>query len=101
MICRQSTALVDLRDTASPVHIEQVPTLVGWWQGTCAERGLSWIVLSASVMCGIVENARTKSAPSSQDCAVILGEADGILRKSHQFLRVWKPEAESNLRGKT
>ncbi|OQD71138.1 hypothetical protein PENPOL_c001G07498 [Penicillium polonicum] len=55
-------------------------TLVGWWQGTCAEQLL---------------NARTKSTPSSEDCAVILGEADGILRKSHQFLQVWKSESES------
>ncbi|KAF4761866.1 hypothetical protein HAV15_007681 [Penicillium sp. str.  len=45
-------------------------------------------------MCGIVEHARTKSVPSPQDCAVILGEADGILRKSHRFLQVWKPEAQ-------
>ncbi|KAL2701103.1 hypothetical protein AAEP93_007922 [Penicillium crustosum] len=90
-------------DTAGPVHIEQVPsfvgnpkprqrlTLVGWWQGTCTEHGLSWIVLSA-LNC---QNAQTKSVPSPQDCTVILGEADGILCKSHRFLLVWKPEAES------
>ncbi|KAJ5508317.1 hypothetical protein N7527_010460 [Penicillium freii] len=67
-------------------------TLVGWWQGTCAERGL----LSCQPRrCAELSNARTKSAPSSEDCAIILGEADGILRKSHQFLQVWKPESES------
>ncbi|KAJ6138999.1 hypothetical protein N7471_005485 [Penicillium samsonianum] len=99
MICWQSTALVDIQGTLQGLlYISNgyQPSLDGGKVCTCAKHGLSLIVLSALVMLGTI---LPLPGPSRYllfggCCAVKLGEADGIIRESHQSMRVWKPEAE-------